>query len=294
VYAISQEDGLVVLRNLHQGRWMVQADHDWKGWGRTIAQVDEGGTEVLVELAYGAGIRGQVVGPRGRPVANARVETAGASRIARTRGDGRFVVNGARRVSSYVKFEVTKPGYAKTLATWIRKDGVLKKTPLVLKPLRRAALPLYWQDGGGDDLPDDLVCKLSGDVESVRVDDALVFHVGGKGHESIIQLHGSAVVAGGFRRLDGRPKPLPLQRGARIEGRVKGAGEGVLVSALIGRRRTMVARTGEGGHFVIEGVPAGNVRIDCEGQTRKSRARNASLKAVNRNVLDVLVEIGVR
>jgi hypothetical protein len=294
VHAITQEDGLVILRNLQPGRWFVQADGGWNGWGRTIAQLDEGGTEVRVELAYGAPITGQVVGPRGRPVENARVEVAGASRIVRTRSDGRFAINLARRVSGYVQFEVTKPGYAKTATTWVRKDGVLQKTPLVLKPLRRVAFPLYWQDGDGDPVPDDLVCKLSSDVESVRVDDALVFDVGGDGHESVIQLHGSAVVAGGFRRLKGRPKPIPLLRGARIEGTVKGAREGTVVSALVRRTRTMVARTDADGRFVIEGVPAGNVRIDCEGQTATSRERNANLKAVDRNVLEVLVEVGIR
>jgi hypothetical protein len=287
VHALSKDKGLVILRDLQEGRWLLRADGGWGGWGQTLVNVGKGSAEVRLPLTWPPSITGKVIERGGRPVAGARVSVEG-SRIARSRRDGRFAINRTGRRARAIQFKASKPGYGDSTATWMMIQGVYKKRPLTLDPVRRFAVPIEWEDAGGDPIPQDLVCKLRDGSTSILEESEFVFHIARTPRGWLRQLHGSAVVQVGSRR--GKRRAVILQRGARIEGTVQGAGAGVLVSALVRRTRTMVTRTKEGGHFVIEGVPPGDVTLEVEGQTPESRVRNANLRAVDRTVLTVEVE----
>jgi len=287
VLALSKDSGLVILRDLQEGRWLLRADGGWDGWGQTLVNAGEGSAEVRLPMTWPPSITGKVLERGGRPVAGARVSVEG-SRIARSRRDGRFAINRTGRPTRSIEFRTSKPGYGSSKTTWMMIRGVYKKHPLGLKRVLRFAIPMNWEDAGSDPIPQDLVCRLSNGTISVREKNEFAFYTSRAPRGSLTQLHGSAVVQVASRRNN--RWAVRLLRGARIEGSVKGAGAGVLVSALVGRSRTMVTRTDERGHFVIKGVPQGNVSVEVLGQTPESRERNANLRAIYRTVLPVEVE----
>ena len=287
VLALSKDSGMVILRDLQEGPWRVRADGGWRGWGETRFNVSNGRAEARLPLTRPPSITGKVFERGGRALAGARVIVEG-SRIARSRRDGRFAINRSGRPARTIEFRTSKPGYGDSKTTWMMVQGLYKKRPLSLYPVRRFAVPMKWEDAGGDPIPQDLVCRLSDGTTSVLEENEFAFYTSRKPRGWLSQLHGSAVVQVGSRR--NKRWTVRLQRGARIEGTVQGAGAGVLVSALVRRGRTMVTRTDERGHFVIKGVPSGNVSVEVLGQTPESRVRNANLMAIDRTVLPVEVE----
>jgi len=284
--ALSMDGGLVIFRTLKPARFWITADAGWDGWGRQVATVGDGVAEVQLELSHPRTLTGRVVDGKGRPVEGAVAWTDSSKLVARTRGDGRFALNRVRRRTTIV--HAKKPGHATAKAAWVRGgDGALRKRDVVLPRLARVACRLAWKDrGGGDPVPEDILCRAEGkgfaDL-STWEDGRLVFHLPPKARVRLTQLAGSAVVRPAHYRLR---DAIPLYRGAAIEGSVRGAGEGVLVFARA-HERVMAARTDADGRFAFAAVPPGSVALETEGQTEESRRAHALLTAEDGAVLDV-------